>query len=179
VPRHQPSYLPGPCGSSERCFPVLFAACEGTEIHSKSARGNSGRREERRVTTKRHSSSTQQPLSAGEGGDRHTGPDDGPALPALLERPARESGERWAARVVSRMHLERRRVCGGWPGTLTEAQALTHQEVLPRLSTEELRELDLVDHDQVARVLYRSARDYWVRRQSRPPSRDPAEEAIH
>jgi hypothetical protein len=78
---------------------------------------------------------------------------------------------------MSKMRLERRRVCGGWPGTLTEAQALIHQEVLPRLSIDDLREVDLVGHEQMARLLYRSAREYWVRREFRYPPRDTPEDA--
>jgi hypothetical protein len=100
------------------------------------------------------------------GGDPRTNseasPHRGPIrLPPLLTRCASDAAERWASRIRSKTLQEKRRTSGGWPGTLSEARSLVAEELLPGLGVECLHELVLVDQEQLARFLYRSARTWW------------------
>jgi len=88
-------------------------------------------------------------------------------LPPLLAAPTLEVGERWAIRVLSCLRRDSRRICGGWPGTITEARALLADDLLPNLKGESLEAFESVGHLRVARFLYQSARRYWVRKGSR------------
>ena len=86
------------------------------------------------------------------------------ALPPLLSRCASEVAVRWASRIWSRTPQEKRRALGGWPGTLSEARFVVADQLVPGLGVECLHELELVDREQVARFLYRSARTWWRQR---------------
>jgi hypothetical protein len=88
-------------------------------------------------------------------------------LPPLLAGPALATAQRWADRVLSSIRQESRRVCGGWPGTLTEARTVLAEDLLPGLTDESLAEFERVGHDPVARFLYQGAREYWARREDR------------
>lgn len=88
-------------------------------------------------------------------------------LPPLLTRCAGDAAERWASRIRSKTLQEKRRTSGGWPGTLSEARSLVAEELLPGLGVEYLHELVLVDQEQLARFLYRSARAWWNQLQHR------------
>ena len=88
-------------------------------------------------------------------------------LPPLLADPTLEAAERWATRVLSGMRRESRRICGGWPGTITEARALVADDLLPHLKGKSLEEFERIGHDRVTRFLYQGARQYWSRREDR------------
>jgi len=84
-------------------------------------------------------------------------------LPPLLSRCANDAAQRWASAIRSRTLSEKRRPEGGWPGTLSEARFLVDEQLLPSLGVECLAELVVVEREQVARFLYRSARTWWTR----------------
>ncbi len=88
-------------------------------------------------------------------------------LPPPLAGPAQKTAERWAARVLLQLRVESRRICGGWPGTITEARAVLAGDLLPQLTGESLDALERVGHERVARFLYQGAREYWARREHR------------
>ena len=88
-------------------------------------------------------------------------------LPPLLSQSALEVAERWALRVRMEALQEQRVTMGGWPGTLSEARAVVVGQLLPGLSAEGRREVGLVDREQMARFVYRSARSWWRRMEGR------------
>ena len=94
-------------------------------------------------------------------------------LPPQLAGPALKTAERWAARVLSELQAESRRIRGGWPGTLSEARALLAGDLLPQLAGESLVELKRVGQDEVARFLYQGAREYWIRHEHGRGARSP------
>jgi len=88
-------------------------------------------------------------------------------LVPLLAGPALQTAERWATRVMSRIRGDSRPICGGWPGTVSEARALITEDLLPHLTGESLVEFERAGYAQVARFLYQGAREYWARREHR------------
>ena len=72
-------------------------------------------------------------------------------LTPLLASRVQEAAEQWASRVLTRAHTERRHVCGGWPGTVSEARAVLAVSLLPALPGESRQELERVGRDRVAR----------------------------
>ena len=83
-------------------------------------------------------------------------------LPPLLSRCADDVAQRWASAIRLRTLGEKRRPEGGWPGTLSEARFLVDEQLLPGLGVQCLAEFVLVDRENVARFLYRSARAWWT-----------------
>jgi hypothetical protein len=62
------------------------------------------------------------------------------------------------------MEHEQRRIAGGWPGTMSEARAFLVEDLIPHLTAEHRKEVEAVGREEVARQLYRGAREHWVRR---------------
>jgi len=81
---------------------------------------------------------------------------------SLLVDGSREAGRAWALGWFEALQAEGRSVCGGWPGTMSEARgrarvhldALLTQRAMPRITHAELTE--------AARVTYDSAKALWV-----------------
>lgn len=85
-----------------------------------------------------------------------------------LKLDTRADGERWAAEVRSQTVADKRRVSGGWPGTMSEARAR-----VARLAAEASRLDAAADaREQAARALYESARNWWLLRQERGRDED-------
>ena len=72
-----------------------------------------------------------------------------------LEERAVDAGRAWATDVRSALVDEGRRVCGGWPGTLSEAHSRMHV-----LDTDS--ELSHVERQHLAAVLYGAAKARWL-----------------
>ena len=75
---------------------------------------------------------------------------------------AQRVAQRWASAIRLRTLGEKRRPEGGWPGTLSEARFLVDEQLLPGLGVDCLAEFVLVDRENVARFLHRSARVWWT-----------------
>jgi hypothetical protein len=71
-------------------------------------------------------------------------------------------GDAWVETVRSELRESRRRITGGWPGTVREARALTYAHFSARASA-----LSPEDLERVARGAYRRARRQWLARSAR------------
>ncbi|MEM6960134.1 MAG: hypothetical protein AAF355_09695 [Myxococcota bacterium] len=78
----------------------------------------------------------------------------------------REAGRAWATDVRTQLHAEERRACGGWPGTLSEAEARAARE-FRRSSIA----LEAADRHGLVKILYAAAKDHW-HDQREPAERD-------
>ncbi|MEM1032669.1 MAG: hypothetical protein AAF928_18435 [Myxococcota bacterium] len=75
---------------------------------------------------------------------------------------SKEAGRLWALSWFEALQAEGRTVCGGWPGTMSEARgrarvhldALLNKRAMPRINHAELTE--------AARLTYDSAKALWV-----------------
>jgi hypothetical protein len=79
---------------------------------------------------------------------------------ARIEESAVALGRTWAEGRRQHLHLEGRPVCGGWPGTLSEARARVWQMFGGARDWHPVTE---AEREQAARAVYRSARDEWRR----------------
>ena len=82
---------------------------------------------------------------------------------SLLLQRVQTAGEQWAELVRKRTHGESRRAAGGWPGTMSEARSLLAgvlAEPHPRGES---------DTEELAQLLYGSAKKWWNDRQDPLP----------
>jgi hypothetical protein len=76
-----------------------------------------------------------------------------------LEEAAVSIGEEWARSWLAKLAVEKRRVAGGWPGTMSQARALVVAELVrPRYQP-------VLDHEirEVAQAAYARAKVVWLR----------------
>jgi hypothetical protein len=78
---------------------------------------------------------------------------------ALLERAAADAGERWARARIADLRAERRAPAGGWPGTLSEARALSR--AIRPFAEGSHESLTAEELELVARKAYACARSAW------------------
>jgi hypothetical protein len=87
--------------------------------------------------------------------------------PRELLQGAQAAGERWAEKVREKTLEESRQVAGGWPGTMSEARHILASQVFPKSHPSYLSELEVAKREELALVLYSSARKWWNDRQER------------
>lgn len=83
-------------------------------------------------------------------------------LSPLARSRAEHVGRSWATRLRAAIVLEKRRPCGGWPGTLSEARAHVAISLLPWLDTQGQPAVSSRQCEGAARVVYASARSAWM-----------------
>lgn len=71
-------------------------------------------------------------------------------------------GRNWATRLLAAIALEKRRACGGWPGTLSEARAHVAISLLPWLDTQGQPVVTSRQCEGAARLVYAIARSTWM-----------------
>jgi len=71
-------------------------------------------------------------------------------------------GRSWATQLRASILLEKRRACGGWPGTLSEARAHVAVSLLPWLKSHGQPVVTSQQCEGAARVVYASARSAWM-----------------
>lgn len=92
-------------------------------------------------------------------------------LTLAVRRRANQAGQTWAGDVKLALESERRRPCGGWPGTLSEARARVAASVFPRIAPAGEAPPTLEQVEDAARLVYAAARAAWLEQ------REPEEEA--
>ena len=83
---------------------------------------------------------------------------------ALLERAATDAGEQWARARIADLRAERRAAAGGWPGTLSEARAISRSFALRPFAKSSLSPPTAEELELVARKAYACARSAWQAR---------------
>jgi hypothetical protein len=81
---------------------------------------------------------------------------------ALVERSAREVGERWALGWRAELESEHRSAAGGWPGTIAQARACARAHLSAVLAGLQLAEPSTAELEQAARLTYARARAVWL-----------------
>ena len=83
-------------------------------------------------------------------------------LSPLAKGRAEVVGRSWAMQLRAAMVLEKRRACGGWPGTLSEARAHVSVSLLPWLEHHGEPAVTSEQREGAARLVYASARSLWM-----------------
>jgi len=71
-------------------------------------------------------------------------------------------GRLWAAELRAAIVREKRRACGGWPGTLREARTHVRVSLLPWLLESGHAAVSSEQCEGAARLVYASARKVWL-----------------
>lgn len=82
---------------------------------------------------------------------------------ALLERAAGAAGTAWAGEQIVALRTERRRIVGGWPGTMGEARVRSRSSLASTLTgpARAARPYTAEELEIAARATYASARSAW------------------
>lgn len=83
-------------------------------------------------------------------------------LSAAARGRAEVVGRSWATELRAAILQEKRRACGGWPGTLSEARAHVAVSLLPWLKTHGQPVFTSQQCEGAARLVYASARSLWM-----------------
>lgn len=86
----------------------------------------------------------------------------GESLTLAARGRANAEGRCWALGVRTTLVSDRRRPCGGWPGTLSEARARVALAVFPWQTFEGEEPPTPEQREDAARLVYASARSTWM-----------------
>ena len=80
----------------------------------------------------------------------------------MLEAGSLDVGDAWVEQIRRDLRADSRRVCGGWPGTLREARALTYAHFANGAAARRYGVLTADELEVAARAAYGRARDRWL-----------------
>ena len=91
------------------------------------------------------------------------------ALDPVLEKEARTAAESWVEAWRAQLGRQGRRVAGGWPGTIPEAQVVVRAHLARAVGQQRLAALGSHEVERLARVAYARARQQWLAHAEREP----------
>jgi hypothetical protein len=100
------------------------------------------------------------PLVSALGKRKSAAPDDDRLT--VLERSARDIGERWARGWREELRSDDRPAAGGWPGTVAQARGRAREHLCAELARLRLASPSPEELERAARLTYARARAVWL-----------------